>query len=161
MWPACFWPAPERCPTQQVASVLYVALTNQGGTYHELRVVPAHLSKRPNVAVLVNYQVLICCWLDGIGHSSSVFFDAFVVDIVAIPFRTSYLTMLAILVGLGWAYPGEPYDPGTTITIFCRRDMNRYLRWKWRELANQDDERKREEETRYRLTHRRSTCRLL
>ena len=32
--------------------------------------------------------------------------------------------------------------------------MNRYLRWKWRELANQDDERKREEAARYRLTHR-------
>lgn len=27
--------------------------------------------------------------------------------------------------------------------------MERYLRWKWRELANQDAEKEREEETRY------------
>lgn len=67
---------------------------------------------------------------------------------VAMSLSTWYLTMLLIILWLAWAYSGEPYDPGTTITIFCRRDMNRYLRWKWRELANQDNERKREEESR-------------
>ncbi|CAM9091515.1 unnamed protein product [Scytosiphon promiscuus] len=47
---------------------------------------------------------------------------------------------------------GERSDPGSTITIFCRRDFRRYLRWKRRELANQDDERRREEQTRARKT---------
>lgn len=43
---------------------------------------------------------------------------------------------------------GDPVDPGTTITIFCRRDFRRYMRWKRRELARQDDERRQEEQTR-------------
>lgn len=45
--------------------------------------------------------------------------------------------------------PGEPFDPGSTITLFCRRDFRRYLRWKRRELANQDKERRREEQTKW------------
>ena len=40
-------------------------------------------------------------------------------------------------------------DPGSTITIFCRRDFRRYLRWKRQKLASQDDEKRREEKTRY------------
>lgn len=35
------------------------------------------------------------------------------------------------------------------MTLFCRRDFRRYLRWKRRELASQDDERRKEEKTRY------------
>eukprot|EP00903_Cladosiphon_okamuranus_P013531 g12603.t1 len=46
----------------------------------------------------------------------------------------------------------EPLDPGSTVTLFCRRDFRRYLRWKRRELASQDDERRKEEQTRARKT---------
>lgn len=43
----------------------------------------------------------------------------------------------------------ESLDPGSTVTLFCRRDFRRYLRWKRRELASQDNERRKEEQTRY------------
>ncbi|CAM9821350.1 unnamed protein product, partial [Ectocarpus sp. 13 AM-2016] len=42
----------------------------------------------------------------------------------------------------------ESSDPGSTVTLFCRRDFRRYLRWKQRELASQDDERRKDEQTR-------------